>query len=135
MNSTRPYLIRAFYEWIIDNQLTPYVLVNTDVPEVDVPQQYIEDGKIILNISPAAVQDLHISNYWIEFDASFSGQPMQVTVPIKAVLAIYARENGRGMIFDQEERGEEGEGTIVATPPPRRATKKGPRKPKLTIVK
>src|SRR6185312_11168326 len=134
MNSTRPYLIRAFYEWIVDNQLTPHILVNTDVPRVEVPPQYIEDGKIVLNVSPAAVQDLHISNYWVEFNASFAGQSLQITVPITAILAIYARENGRGMIFDQEEQGDEG-GAVDAIPPPRHALKAKSRKPKLTIVK
>jgi stringent starvation protein B len=133
MRSNRPYLLRALYEWIIDNQLTPYILINAEMPGVDVPRQYVEDGKIILNIAADAVQNLHISNQAVEFDASFSGKPINVYAPIKAVLAIYARENGRGMVFNEEE--EETDGGIASNAmQPGKHTHK-PRKPKLTIVK
>lgn len=128
MTSNRPYLIRALYEWIIDNQMTPYVLLDAEMSGVDVPRQYVEDGKIILNIAPGAVQSLKITNQIIEFNASFSGFPTQVYAPIKAVLAIYARENGRGMVFSQE-LDEEDEGE----PPPPPRLKSG--KPKLTVIK
>lgn len=127
MTSNRPYLIRALYEWILDNEFTPYVLIDAEIPGVEIPKQYVEDGKIVLNISPHAVQELRITNQVIEFSASFSGQPMFIYAPIKAVLAIYAHENGRGMIFGQEEE----EGDDETLPPPR--SKSG--KPKLTIVK
>jgi stringent starvation protein B len=103
VSSTRPYLVRAFYEWIIDNDLTPYVMIDATVDKVYVPRQYVEDGKIVLNISPTATDELLLSNYHIQFEASFSGKIEQINVPIKAVLAIYARENGRGMFFGDEE--------------------------------
>ncbi len=103
MTPSRPYLIRALYEWIVDNGLTPYVLINAEYPEVVVPGQYVENGKIVLNINPSAVQNLLLSNQSLELDARFSGSPMHVYVPIMAVLAIYARENGKGMVFNEEE--------------------------------
>lgn len=140
MRTSRPYLIRALYEWIVDNQLTPYVLVNAEMPGVDVPTQYIAEGKIILNISPRAVQNLHISNQALEFDASFSGVPLNVYAPIKAILAIYTHENGRGMVFDAEEEDDDGEshndmlGAHEVKPADTKHAHK-PRKPKLTIVK
>lgn len=135
MRSSRPYLVRALYEWIIDNQMTPYILVNGEMPGVDVPRQYIEDGKIILNIAPHAVQNLNISNQAIEFDAGFSGKHVNVYTPIKAILAIYARENGRGMVFNEEE--EETDSTVAGNDLPPQPAKYAhkPRKPKLTIVK
>jgi stringent starvation protein B len=125
MTSNRPYLIRALYEWIVDNQMTPYVLVDTEMPGVNVPRQYIEDGKIILNIAANAVQSLKITNQIIEFEASFGGIPTKIYAPVRAVLAIYARENGRGMVFPQDIDEEE-----TDPPPP---VKTG--KPKLTVVK
>lgn len=128
MTSNRPYLVRALYEWIIDNQMTPYILLDAEVDGVDVPRQYVEDGKIILNISSNAIQALKVTNQIIEFNASFSGFPMQVYAPIKAVLAIYAKENGRGMVFSQDDSEGEGEPPL----PPRRA-KSG--KPKLIVIK
>lgn len=135
MISNRPYLLRALYEWIVDNQLTPHLLVNAEMPGVDVPTQYVQEGKIILNTAPRAVHHLHISNQAVEFDASFSGQPLNVYIPIQAVLAIYARENGRGMAFNPEEELEEGINVDKELPPtPAKHTHK-PRKPKLTIVK
>lgn len=130
MNSNRPYLLRGLYEWIVDNKLTPYVLVDASFPKVEVPEQYVEDGKIILNISANAVHDLLISNQLVEFDASFNGAPYQISVPIKAVLAIYARENGRGMVFQEDEEGEAENQPPV---PPSRSSRS--RKPKLTVVK
>ena len=129
MTSSRPYLVRALYEWIIANRLTPYLLVDATAEGVEVPKQYIEDGKIILNISPTAVNDLAISNYVVEFDASFSGQAMHIYAPIKAVLAIYARENGRGMVFNQEEDDE------FETPPSKTTGGSKQSKPKLSIVR
>jgi len=129
MTSNRPYLLRAFYEWITDNHLTPYILVDAETPGVEVPKEFVEQGKIILNISQNAVQRLKITNQIVEFDASFSGNPVSIYVPIKSVLAIYARENGRGMVFTQET--EEGEGGEPPTPP---RVEKG-KKPKLTVVK
>lgn len=105
MTPNRPYLLRALYEWIGDNGLTPHVLVDAGMEDVDVPEQAIQKGKVILNIDPAAVRDLQLGNEWLTFNARFSGRPYDVVVPIDAVLAIYARENGQGMMFAQEEPG------------------------------
>jgi len=102
MSSSRPYLIRALHEWISDNQFTPYLLVDAEQDDVSVPRQFVQDGKIVLNISWDAVRELNIGNDGIEFNARFSGSPMHVTVPINAALAIYARENGQGMVFVAE---------------------------------
>ncbi len=103
MTSSRPYLLRAIYDWLVDNELTPYILVDTTQPHVSVPQQYIEDGKIILNISHSAVSHLAMTNESVEFDARFSGVSSHLYVPTAAVIAIYAYENGRGMVFSDED--------------------------------
>ena len=103
MNSSRPYLMRAIYEWIVDNGMTPYLLVNADHPHVVVPIEHVSNGKIILNVAPEAVQDLDMGGEEVSFNARFSGKPMRVSVPISAALAIYARENGRGMVFNEDD--------------------------------
>ena len=102
MSSRRPYLIRATYEWILDNDCTPYVVVNATLKDVVVPQQFVEDGQIVLNVSPSAVRGLDIGNDFLTFDARFGGVPMDVFVPLYAVIGIYARENGEGLLFDEE---------------------------------
>lgn len=103
MRTHRPYMIRALNEWILDNKCTPYILVNALAPGVGVPQSFVKDGQIILNISPRAVQQLSISNDLLEFSGRFGGVPMDVTVPVHAILGIYARENGQGMIFETDD--------------------------------
>lgn len=102
MTSTRPYLLRALYDWIVDNNCTPYVMVNTEFTQVEVPREFIENGKIVLNISPQAVQGLSLENEWVNFSARFSGRSLPILFPVKAVLAIYAKENGKGMFFQPE---------------------------------
>lgn len=102
MTPSRPYLIRAINEWIIDNDFTPYLLADATAQGIEVPERYIENGKIVLNISPAALNGLLISNTEIMFSARFSGTPLNILVPMHAVLAIYAKENGRGMMFTEE---------------------------------
>lgn len=99
MTSSQSYLLRAIYEWIIDNEMTPYILVNADMENTHVPRQYIENGKIVLNLAPQAVNDLQLTNEFVMFNARFSGKSMEVSLPIAAVLAIYAKENGQGMVF------------------------------------
>lgn len=96
--STRPYLIRALYEWCTDNGLTPYVAVRVD-ESVQVPREYVKDGEIVLNISFDATSSLQLGNDFIEFKARFGGKPREILVPIGRVIAIYARENGQGMAF------------------------------------
>ena len=103
MNSSRPYIMRALYEWIVENGLTPYVLVEVSRPGVIVPQQFVKDNQIVLNISPDAVVDLNISNEAVVFNGRFGGVATDIFVPISAVAGIYARENGQGMVFDPEE--------------------------------
>lgn len=103
MTSNKPYLIRALNEWIVDNQMTPFLLVDVGIEGVAVPEQHVKDGKIVLNISPNAVQEINFENEGIYFSARFSGQAFLVNVPISAVLAIYARENGKGMMFTEDE--------------------------------
>lgn len=100
---TRPYLVRAIYEWINDNLLTPYLLINAEEKGVFVPQQYIKDGQIVLNIAPHAVHQLLMDNDAVGFSARFGGVPQQVYVPMRAVMGLYARENGQGLFFDANE--------------------------------
>ncbi|MCF2857467.1 ClpXP protease specificity-enhancing factor [Pseudoalteromonas sp. SMS1] len=107
MTSNRPYLLRAFYDWIVDNQCTPHIVVNANYPQVQVPVQFVQDGQIVLNVSPGAANSFTMDNDALSFNARFSGQPMQVFVPVGAVLAIYARENGEGTIFSDANAEEE----------------------------
>ncbi len=100
MTSSRPYLLRSLYEWILDNDCTPYVVVNAWLDHVMVPQEYVKDGQIVLNISPVAVQGLVMTNEALEFNGRFGGMPTPVHVPVEAVMGIYARENGQGMVFE-----------------------------------
>lgn len=103
MTSNRPYLVRALYEWILDNGLTPHLLVDASRPGAVLPIEFVQDGKIVLNIGPSAVRGLVLGNERISFNARFGGVAMDITVPAEAVMGIYARENGRGMLFPDEE--------------------------------
>ncbi len=123
MTSSRPYIFRAIHQWITDNGLTPYVLVNAEYPGASVPEQHIENGKIILNISPRAVSHWQLDNDWITFSARFGGKSRDITIPVQAVLAIYARENGKGMVFERENGA-----TAQAGPPHPPESPKPPRK-------
>ncbi|MBH2042500.1 MAG: ClpXP protease specificity-enhancing factor [Comamonadaceae bacterium] len=96
--STRPYLIRALYEWCTDNGFTPYVAVRVD-GSVQVPREFVKDGEIVLNISYDATSSLQLGNDFIEFKARFGGKSREILVPVGRVIAIYARENGQGMAF------------------------------------
>lgn len=102
MTSSRPYLVRALYEWIVDNSCTPYILVDATQPDTQVPRQHVQNGQIVLNISPTAVVGLQIGNDELNCSARFGGVPMQLRVPMGALLGIYARENGQGMVFEAE---------------------------------
>ncbi|VAW68181.1 Stringent starvation protein B [hydrothermal vent metagenome] len=127
MTSSRSYLIRALYQWIVDNGVTPYILVDALVEGVDVPEQHIQDDKIVLNIAPMAVEGLTLGDNEISFSARFSGKSMNLWVPTDAVLAIYARENGQGMMFNDEPGS--------ATPPDGSSPNGDKSKPALRVVK
>ncbi len=99
--------MRALYEWIVDNDCTPYLLVDASISDVMVPQQYVKDGQIVLNISAGAVMDLNISNDAVMFNGRFGGVATDIFVPVGAVMGIYARENGQGMVFESEEAGDQ----------------------------
>ncbi|RFF28957.1 MULTISPECIES: ClpXP protease specificity-enhancing factor [unclassified Wenzhouxiangella] len=110
MLSSRPYLVRAVNEWIVDSGLTPHLLVDAEQPGLEVPPSSIQDGRVVLNISPGAVRDLLIDSEMVTFVARFGGVSQAVTVPMSAVEAVYARENGRGMMFPVDEDEEDGSG-------------------------
>jgi stringent starvation protein B len=126
MTPLKPYLIRSIYEWIIDNQLTPHLLVDAENPDAVLPTDFIENGKIVLNMRPEAIQDLLLGNNEIQFHARFSGEAIHIITPTTAVLAIYAKENGKGMVFDPEESDND---TPPSTP------EKKHTKPQLRVVK
>ena len=102
MTSSRPYIARALYEWILDNNSTPYIMVDATVEGVVVPEEFVNDGQIVLNIAPQAVRALEIGNETIFFSGRFGGDLLDIFVPIGALMAIYARENGQGMVFEVE---------------------------------
>jgi stringent starvation protein B len=121
MTSNRPYLLRAMYDWISDNGLTPYILVDAAAPGVQVPKSAIKDGRVVLNVAARAVAQLELGQERVRFVARFSGVSQSVEVPMASLLAIYAHENGQGMMFPAENQ---------PTPPPgpnidEAATKKG----------
>jgi len=130
MSSNRPYLIRALYEWLVDNRQTPYFLVDAEREDTVVPRDFVEDGRIVLNLSPNAVRDLDLGNELIHFSARFSGQAMEVMVPPDAVLGVYSRENGQGMLFPETESPEDDGDEPEPPQPPR-----GGGRPTLKVVK
>lgn len=103
MQSNRPYLLRAFYQWIIDNNCTPILVIDADFPNCKVPRDYVEGGEIVFNVSSIAVRDLKIANDLIEFKASFSGVIHLISIPVAGVLALYAEENGEGIFLDADD--------------------------------
>lgn len=135
MTSSQPYLIRAIYDWVIDNGFTPYLLVNAENDYAMIPRDFVEDGKIILNINPSAISDLQLGNDYIMFNARFSGKAMEVSVPVVAVLAIYARENGQGMMFDENNTNLPPTPPENPTPPVQPEPPKKSQKPQLKVVK
>ena len=102
MQSNRPYLIRAMFDWIVDNDWTPHLQVDANYPNISIPTDYVQDGLIVLNTHPNAVRELQFTNEWFSFKARFQGVEMQLGFPPEAVLAIFARENGQGMPFPAE---------------------------------
>lgn len=133
MLSSRPYLLRALHEWIVDSGLTPHLLVNAEQPGVEVPESAVNDGRVILNVNPSAVRDLLIDAELVTFVARFGGVSQAVTVPVTAIEAIYARENGRGMMFPDDESDESDE--TGEQSPEGGDSEPRPRKPNLKVVK
>lgn len=137
MTSSQPYLLRALNEWIVDNGFTPQILVDSTHPDLNIPDAVRAGDKVVLNISPGAVRDLEIDNEYVSFVARFSGVSHAVLVPVEAVQAVYARENGQGMMFpesDQEESGESSDGDADSRSEKKRS---GPKrgKPNLKVIK
>ena len=130
-SSQRPYLLRAMHEWMTDNDLTPHIVVDAENGPATLPDEHVEDGKIILNVSYAATRNLELGNTTVCFEARFGGVSRSVEVPVAAVLGIYARETGQGMVFSADgERPEPPEG---GDQPPRDDRPSGP--PVLRVVK
>lgn len=142
MNSSRPYLVRALYEWIVDNDCTPHILVNAEYRAVQVPEGFATDGQVVLNVSPTAVRHLHMDNEAVSFEGRFSGVAHTLYVPVGAIMGIYARENGQGMVFDPEvpsleddELDMEEEGLDDDQPPPGGQPPRPSGRPSLKVVK
>ena len=141
VNSRRPYLLRAMHEWISDNGQTPHIVVDAEIEGVGVPRQFVKDGKIILNISRSATQGLRLANDALTFQARFSGVSNSIAIPMRAVLGIYARETGQGMIFTESDLAPDP--TDPSASPPTSPVSKGPggarstnaKRPKLKVVK
>ncbi|WP_394172702.1 ClpXP protease specificity-enhancing factor [Thalassotalea litorea] len=133
MSSNKPYLIRAFFEWIVDNDLTPYIAVDAYYPDVQVPVGYVTEGQIVLNIAPVSVGGFAMGPDAIEFNARFGGKLEHLVVPYEAVAAIYARENGVGTSFEVNYPEELPEEVTVDVEEDVKPPKKG--KPTLSIVK
>ncbi|MCG6199746.1 ClpXP protease specificity-enhancing factor [Psychromonas antarctica] len=130
----RPYLLRAFYDWIVDSECTPHIIVDATQHGVEVPLQFVENGKIVLNIAPLSVVQFSMNDDAVTFNARFSGKPMQVYVPLYAIEGIYARENGAGTIFPEEaayQALDKADETVADTADKPKAGKK----PSLTVVK
>ncbi|MCB1644227.1 MAG: ClpXP protease specificity-enhancing factor [Pseudomonadales bacterium] len=127
MTSSVPYLLRAINEWILDNDCTPYLILDARHSETSVPMEYVKDGQIVLNISPMAIRDLILGDQHVAFSGRFGGVPHEIYAPIEAVMGIVAKENGEGMWFPREETDPE------PPPAPTPKPKKGP--PSLKVIK
>ena len=130
MTSSRPYLVRAMYQWIADNGMTPHLLVDVSIEGVQVPTEHVQSGKIILNIAPMAISGLVLGDAEITFSAKFSGQSMALYIPIEAVLAVYAKENGQGMMFSEDDGAISSPDNDDPEPDPDK-----PKRPSLRVVK
>lgn len=136
MNSSRPYLVRALYEWIVDNDCTPHLLVGAEYPGVQVPAGFASDGQIVLNVAPSAVRHLKMDDDAVSFEGRFGGVPHSLYVPCGAIMAIYARENGQGMVFEieptppEDEKPRDGGNSTAGD-----AAQRPPGRPSLKVVK
>lgn len=127
LSKQRPYLLRAMHEWMTDNSLTPHIVVDATYPDLDLPPEHVRDDKLVLNVSYAATRALSIGNDAVTFEARFNGVPRSLYVPVDAVLGIYARENGQGMVFS--------EGPEPDPPSPDDDSPKDDKRPALRVVK
>jgi len=134
LSSRRPYLLRAMHEWLTDNTQTPHLVVDAGVDGVQVPRQYVRDGKIVLNVSYEATSGLLMKNDWVSFGARFGGVAHEVRVPMRAILGIYSRESGQGMVFSDDDLPPPGE-TPPSPPSPPTSGGDEPRRARLTVVK
>jgi len=134
LSSRRPYLLRAMHEWLTDNTQTPHLVVDAGVDGVQVPRQYVRDGKIVLNVSYEATSGLLMKNDWVSFGARFGGVAHEVRVPMRAILGIYSRESGQGMVFSDDDLPPSGE-TPPSPPSPPTSGGDEPRRARLTVVK
>ena len=132
MTSSRPYLVRAMYQWIADNGMTPHLLADASVEGIQIPAEHIQNGKIILNIAPMAITGLVLGDNEITFSARFSGKSSGIYIPIDAVLAIYAKENGQGMMFSEDDGAISSSDDDEPEPDP---DKPKPKRPSLRVVK
>lgn len=130
LSPSRPYLVRALHQWILDNNCTPYLLADASLQGVQVPQEFVHEGQIVLNVSPSAVRDLLMDNDGVSFSARFGGVPMAVFIPTVAILAIYARENGQGMVFGNEAGAPDPDDDLPPPEPPSTGSR-----PSLKVVK
>lgn len=145
MRSNRPYLLRAFFDWIVDNDCTPYVVVDAHHPGVEVPQSYVTDGQIVLNVAPRAVSNFILDLEILAFSTRFGGMPIDIQVPVTAVVGIYSQENGQGMVFEHEPSDDlpptplRGPKAVkkLSTQPPAAPSDKAPKKakPSLRVIK
>ena len=136
MTKKRPYLLRAMHEWILDNDMTPHIVVDAAHKGLIAPAGHAVDGKLVLNVSPSATRGLVLGNEIVAFEARFSGVSQRVEVPLDAVLGIYARENGHGMIFSEEETPPPGPDKPSGSPGPAGPSGgEAARKPTLKVVK
>ena len=133
VTSSRPYLIRAIYQWILDNGCTPQLVVDAAVDGVEVPTDFVQDGRIVLNVSATAVRGLSLGDRLIEFNARFGGSPFHVSLPVRSVVAMVARENGAGMSFPPEESDSEPPDDDSPGPAPESGARR--ERPSLRVVK
>ena len=130
MTSSRPYLVRAMYQWIADNGMTPHLLADASVEGIQIPTEHVQNGKIILNIAPMAITGLVLGDVEITFSARFSGKSFGIYIPVEAVLAIYAKENGQGMMFSEDDGATSSSDDDEPEPDPDK-----PKRPALRVVK
>jgi len=137
MTSSKPYLIRGLYEWLLENDVTPYLLVDANFYGVMIPQGTANDGKVVLNLMPSAIQALVLDNEYISFSARFGGVAQNVYCPMAAILAIYAKENGEGMMFNEEPHASPDPDGKKASPKPgvTAIDSKKTNRPRLKVVK